>query len=290
MKIGCIICGGKVFTKYLNGSGLARCQACKLVINPKPPSKTELEKYYSNPHYYDYWGGVIKGQESENIKKEIFDYYFQRVEQFSKKGNYLDIGCASGYVLEVAQRYGFEPFGVEVSPQVAQIAKEKFNSNIFIGTIEKNLSKKTIPEDFFHLISFFDVLEHLDNPLFVLRKIRKCLVAEGLLLITTPDINSFSSKIMRKKWPHILDEHLTYFSKETLRAILDKSGFDLLTIEPAMKFHNYKYINYRFSRYPIPIITTLVKISGFTLPDFLKNKTFRLSFGELMAVARKKEA
>jgi len=60
------------------------------------------------------------------------------IKQYRSTGKVLDIGCATGYFLEVAEEEGFEPFGVEYSAYAAEIAQNKFGvNNIFNGTLEQ---------------------------------------------------------------------------------------------------------------------------------------------------------
>ena len=78
----------------------------------------------------------------------------------------LDVGCATGYFLEVAQRGGFDPYGVEFSEYAAGIAKEKFGKEkIFHGTLEQfHDATGRSGAATFRAIAMSDLIEHVRIP------------------------------------------------------------------------------------------------------------------------------
>ena len=283
----CIVCDSLFFENYINRVRLKKCISCELIIGFNSISAGDLEKYYANPHYYDYWGSDIYHISTEDIKKSTFSNYFNKIDKLITKGKYLDIGCSVGFSLETAKKYGWQPYGIEVSPQIALIAKKKFPNNIFVGTLEKNVKKNVFKSPIFKLVSLFDTVEHFIDPLFSLKSIKNFLTPKGLLIMTTPDIESLSFKFMRNYWPHLLKEHLFYFSKKTVKKLLEKAGYKVEAIEPAIKYHNLNYAFHRFSKYPKPIITPTINTMHRFLPENLRLKSMPLCFGEMFIIASK---
>ncbi|MBW5381276.1 class I SAM-dependent methyltransferase, partial [Brachyspira hampsonii] len=89
------------------------------------------------------------------------------------------IGTASGFLLEEAKLLGFEPYGVELSEYSSSIAKKKFGDDrIHNGTLETS----SFQENFFDVITMTDLLEHIQNPIEILKysyKILKCPTGGG---------------------------------------------------------------------------------------------------------------
>ena len=84
-----------------------------------------------------------------------------------------------------------------------------------------------------------DFIEHVTEPLAVLRATAERLVPGGLLFITTPDVGSPLARAAGGRWPHLKPvEHLTYFSRPTIRAMLDRAGFDVVALKSMGRFRN----------------------------------------------------
>jgi len=147
---------------------------------------------------------------------------------FPHKGKLLDLGCAGGLFLDVARDSGWDVQGIEPSKWGKDIATRYLNLDVIQGTLQTVRPTK-IP---FDVVTFFDVIEHLQDPLTELQRIKSVLKENGLLVVTTPNIESFVAKALGISWSMItLPEHLFYFSPETLSKMLKKSGFKVEKIE-----------------------------------------------------------
>jgi len=125
----------------------------------------------------------------------------------------LDIGCGKGVLLKIARLYNCKVLGVESNPT------SHLNSIPYVkSTIEEFETYLS-----YDVIVMKDVLEHIKDPIKVLKKVKNWMNWESTLVISTPDIESNEANEKGKKWKHIAPtEHLFYFSEESLDYICCK--------------------------------------------------------------------
>ena len=160
----------KLFVK--NGYQLFSCDNCGLIFYDfKNNYKKFLKKQYAQGYftgkaelnsYFDY------GKDKNNILKNM-RWYLEEILKLKTRGKLLDVGCAYGYFLQLANDKGFEVFGIDPSDYAVKKAQKKFGSKI----IKTFLSKADFPEKTFAVITMFDVFEHLKDPKSDLLKIMK---------------------------------------------------------------------------------------------------------------------
>jgi SAM-dependent methyltransferase len=89
----------------------------------------------------------------------------------------------------------------------------------------------------FDIITIVDVIEHVPDPIGLLRQARELLAPNGVLLIATPDRRSLVARLMGWKWWHYRVAHIGYFDRATLEATIIKSGFRLSALKrPGWRF------------------------------------------------------
>ena len=137
------------------------------------PTQKELEEIYSDD--YVAWG-IGEEDSFSKMKKDKFKKLLKDVLKYRKNGKLLDIGCGPGYLMEEAKELGFDVYGVEVGQKASDIAKKKFgNEKIYNGIIEKS----NFQNNSFDIIMMSDVLEHVENPLELLKKLKELLCCTG---------------------------------------------------------------------------------------------------------------
>jgi SAM-dependent methyltransferase len=103
------------------------------------------------------------------------------------------------------------------------------NGQLYQSDIDLNWKCYTVPDGHFKTITSFEVLEHLMNPLFAMRELRRVLHAEGRLYLTTP--NDYS---LMYKAEHLLSRkyrpHFHQFSETDLRDLMEDAGFIIETL------------------------------------------------------------
>lgn len=137
----------------------------------------------------------------------------------------LDIGSSSGEFVYRLHTLGFQAKGIEPHQGYATYARNMLGIDINNGTLQHCLASEALGS--FDLISMFHVLEHLSEPVAALRTIGEKLKSEGLLYIEVPNaMRLCSPKYMFFK------AHTLYFTGNTLRSLLEKSGFKVVSHNP----------------------------------------------------------
>lgn len=199
------------FTKH---GQIVRCNSCNLIyINPQENMRKIL-KGYSEVVDVEYL-------KMEKFRKILMKNHIKFIKRFKKNGCLLDIGTFCGFFLEISEKNKYKSYGVEPCTWAKKIAKNR-KLNILGNTINDIKNKK------FDVITLFDVIEHLENPKKELIKIHKILNDDGIIVIGTPNIESFLVKVLKDKHPFFIRMHLILFSKKTLNKILSDTGYEVL--------------------------------------------------------------
>ena len=146
-------------------------------------------------------------------------------------GRYLDVGCGAGELLKRMSVTGWKCTGIDISPTAVAAALQAVPS----ASIEVATLTTFEPESPFALISMQHVLEHLPDPAESVTRCRALLEPGGLLVVGVPNIESFEARVFGERWIGLdIPRHLSHFSPSTLSALVERSGFDVLRLRPAM--------------------------------------------------------
>ncbi len=147
----------------------------------------------------------------------------------TEPGRILDVGCAMGFFLVDARKAGWEVTGIEISEYSSACARKRFKLNILTGELGDLVRKNEIETGSFDVVTIWDTLEHVQDPSGLLKAVNQVLKEEGLLFISTLNIDSLVSKADGKDWHFFAPPmHLFYFSERTLKGFLRKAGFKVI--------------------------------------------------------------
>lgn len=254
------------------------------------PSEQSIRDLYQD-EYFEPW----KLAEETNLpalrrmKQTTFRRYFERLEALvphaKPPAKILDVGCAAGFLLEVAMERGYEPYGIELSEFAAAMAEKAIGQGrIYCGRLED----VDWPPETFDIVFLCDVLEHLADPIAALGTVRRLTRPLGVLFVVTPNVGSLSAKIMGKHWTNVREEHLVYLHKTTAGRLLGQAGYHLSAVEPATKVVNVKYLLSQFATYRQPLLTPFIRLLR-CLPTWLQTRNFRIPSGDMILVAIRAE-
>ena len=216
----CLICSSNslVLMPGYENAHLCECKNCGFVFSKKIPTESELEEHYQGYGRNDYLSPIT-------IKRynELLDSF----EKYRKTGKLIDVGCGIGYFLEEASKRGWEVYGTEYTDEAVEICR---NKGI---TIHKGkLDTENYNPEMFDVITSFEVIEHINNPVEEVTNFNTILRKGGLVYITTPNFNSLLRYRLKSAYNVICyPEHLSYYTPRTLRKLFVSNGFKKVKIE-----------------------------------------------------------
>ncbi len=260
-----------------------RCQQCSLErIDPQPTDAT-LAKIYGE-HYYDAWGLQTDRESVEAIKRGTFERVLKGLGDLPRGARVLDCGAATGFLMQVAQGMGWDPFGAELSEFGAgEIAKRFGKDHVHQGQLEA----APWSDGHFDAVTMCDYVEHVRDPEGTLRRVHCLLKKGGKVAITMPRVGSATYKAMGPRWTHYKIEHLYYFSVKNLGQLLGRIGFGDYTGRALVKTMNIRYMAHQFDVYPHPVLTPIVRGARAIVPGSIQRANFPIAMGELVAYATK---
>lgn len=217
-RSNCLLCGSFLLhpLKKFHIHNLVRCIECNFVFSEKVQQKNELKAYYQT-YAYD--------RTEEFISKITLKRYIGILEKMSKfrlNNRLLDVGCGSGIFLSVAQSMGWECYGVELSEAAVNLCYRKGLTKVQYGELQDVVC--SLPE--MDIVVMIEVIEHMADPIQVLKLIRGLLRSGGLMYLTTPNFNSLERYLLGERYSVICyPEHLNYFTKSTIKRMLKNCGF-----------------------------------------------------------------
>jgi SAM-dependent methyltransferase len=164
-------------------------------------------------------------------------------------GRLLDVGCSAGLFLDVATRAGWDVLGVEPSEWLSAKARELVGSRVFTGTFEG----APLGDRCFDVVTMWDVLEHVPSPPNFLARARRVSSPGGLLVLNVPARDTWIARALGARWPLLLPEHLFYFSRPSLRVLLDRAGFDVLAFHRHWVSFSAAYVLRRLAQHGWPL-------------------------------------
>lgn len=277
----CVVCGQSESALIFKESGIdiRRCRGCGHVYS----------SYEAPADYAAYFGKDIALEDHFWWREAHERMYaaFGRRFLVGKGGRLLDVGCGLGYFVKFASgEPGWEVYGSEISVPAAQFARKNLGlKNIFSG----RAAEAGFKENFFDIITLWDVLEHISDPHPLLKYLSGLLKNDGILFIHTPNVSIQLFKARLKKFlkgerpgAHYLEakDHLNDYSSKSLSAILRMNGFKdvkFLHLPPIQSVAGSK-----------SIFLKVIKNTWFNLARFIGLITGnKINIDNLFAVAKK---
>jgi len=166
---------------------------------------------------------------------ESFQTHIKIAKLIGHNKKILDVGCGDGSLPQILTKNKNEVWGMEVNQSAANRAK-KHCQKIFIIDVENN--SLPVPDQYFDIIIFADVLEHLKLPAEILKKIRKKLKPNGLIIASIPNIANwrYRLKLLFGQFNYeddgILDKtHLRFFTLSTIKKMFNQAGLKIVKMD-----------------------------------------------------------
>jgi ubiquinone/menaquinone biosynthesis C-methylase UbiE len=246
-KVPCSLCGSTrdvplhTITAFDRPFNIVRCANCGMVyMNPmfteEALASLYREGYYRKTTRYSYF------DEREN-EQRVIKAAQRRLRRMNRmvdlrQGTLLDVGCAFGVCLRTAKHLypQCHVHGVDISEYATEYARDQLGLDVLTGSLEE----AAYPSNLFDAVTMTGLIEHLRDPRVEMREVNRVMRMGGVVVIETGDVGSLEARIKGKHYTYFLPGHVNYFSRRTLRRLLEETGFTVLR----MFSTDYGFLNY----------------------------------------------
>jgi 2-polyprenyl-3-methyl-5-hydroxy-6-metoxy-1,4-benzoquinol methylase len=238
-ETNCLLCGSRFWSHLVEGadnapggSGLwfvvVQCQQCGLCFTNPRPTAPGISRFYPETYQPHRSPGQRKKARARLFSSQQRGLRWLRRANERKslpwhgQGRLLDFGCGGGSYLERMHRQGWTVTGLDFSEPTVRRIRDELGLKAHVGT----LPHPELEPAMFDVITMWHSLEHVHEPLRVLREARRLLVSGGKLLVAVPNIDSLPFRWFGGAWFGLdLPRHLTHFTPWTLTLMLQRAGF-----------------------------------------------------------------
>lgn len=261
------------FSQYAIYGDILKCKNCGFITEKQSHDIEKINEYLSKEEYGDETIGKLNLSE----KSRSYSPLVNIIENHHpiSGSTLLDVGANTGVFMNLARSLGGFPQGLEPSIEAANTANSHFNLNIQNGVI----SEIDFPSNSFDIITMWDVVEHLYDPIIDLKTLQPKLRSGGYIFVSTHNIDHAFCKILGKHNPLLMYQHFHHFNPSTLQAALSKAGFEPLGVRYFYKSWSMKYLLALFDEFwPNSIQSACARIATTAISPFEFLNKLRLIF------------
>lgn len=226
-SISCPVCGSGRFRHHWECGDFrfSRCRKCRLILQNPQPLFEALDKRYDEDYFhYEQENGAIF---FELMLKGLADVGFPGTfPRGAKNMSFLDIGCATGLLVEHMQKSGWSSRGVELCGPAAEFGSRTRNIEIYSGTVEQACYEAGS----FDVVHCSHLIEHLNDPAAFVAEVKRILRPGGYFICATPNSDSFQARFFGSRWRSAIADHMFLFSRRTLSALIRNKGLKVKKI------------------------------------------------------------
>lgn len=203
------------------------CDNCKILqtkVRNNQISKTNIDKY-NQVYIEDY----LKIRKPQLIKDFITGIH--EIDNIKHGGNILDVGCGTGVFLDtlvINSRYQWNIKGIDINENSIKKASSDIRHNI----LKESINHTNFKNNFFDVITCYDVLEHSSNISKSLTEINRILKTDGILVIQVPNNKSLMRFFTNNDWDWwCIPDHVFHFSIDSIKKVLEDKKFHIISIK-----------------------------------------------------------
>jgi SAM-dependent methyltransferase len=148
------------------------------------------------------------------------------VTRYLPQGHLLEVGPGSGEVLRRLAALGYHVTGVEHSPTMAQLIRDRYGLDVKVGAFEDH----DLTGAAYDAYLSFHVIEHVPDVPAHLRKAAELVRPGGLAFIATPNADSWEHRLAQSLSPNYSPVHLQLFSRASMTRLLQQAGWDVIDV------------------------------------------------------------
>jgi SAM-dependent methyltransferase len=239
---------------------IVRCTACGHRQTDPMPADAVLERAYADAASEDYVAEEAGQRETARRALERIEARLSPVPIPPHNGGprhrtLLDLGCWVGFLLSEAQERGWKAVGVEPSAFASAYARERLGLDVRTG----DLFATELPLGHYDAIVMGDVIEHLPRPGEALERMAELLRPDGIAWMALPDAGSIVARGLRSRWWSVIPTHVQFFTRGSLRTLLERQRWTVLEIRSAPKAFSVRYYLERVGGYSPRLARLLVR-------------------------------
>jgi 2-polyprenyl-3-methyl-5-hydroxy-6-metoxy-1,4-benzoquinol methylase len=216
-------------TRYLLPEGaLLRCSECGQLL-----SQCSEQRYWQSMQEFDDPQGTLPNENTAARRFRRSRKFLDRIAGLLGKPpagiRLLDVGCSSGAFLGAAVKLGFAAEGVEPAPRAAETARAS-GLKVYRGLLQE----AGYADGQFDAITLFEVIEHLKEPLDLLRECHRILRPGGIMLVGTGNAASWNMAAMGAQWEYLditrHGGHISFFTPHSLATLAQRAEFSVADV------------------------------------------------------------
>lgn len=218
----CRLCGGALTCQlprvadYLTNEtfDIVRCQDCDVVQIRPMPDDDVIERYYTERYR------VKRHSLTNNLRCQLRALAATRYFPRGFRGRLLDVGCGDGSFALLMKRAGWDVSVVEIdTAALARLRQQGLQAKHAAEALEEGFDRP------FDVIACWHVLEHVIDPVALMKWIGGLLAPRGVAHVTVPNITSWQADWFGRHWMHLdVPRHRYHFSKRTLSELFGRAG------------------------------------------------------------------
>jgi 2-polyprenyl-3-methyl-5-hydroxy-6-metoxy-1,4-benzoquinol methylase len=247
----CPLCSGtrnrtlrRIEVRHLGIEGwfrLRQCRDCELVFVTPRLCDERLARLYGEEFYFH--SESLVSAIAAGVQEQIQEARRQVVEKRVGVGRLLDLGSGDGTFVHHMASHGWDATGVDFSPAARELAlRRRLRGRFLLGS----LANDELAGEAFDAVTLWQVLEHIGEPLRVLRRVRDVLRPGGLLVASVPNIDGLSAVLTQERWWGLdVPRHLVHYTPRTLRHAVRAAGLTVVDVrhfslqyDPYALFHS----------------------------------------------------
>jgi SAM-dependent methyltransferase len=234
-ELPCPACGSKdtrpVFVKH--GFGYVLCESCYTLYQSPRPSAADFARFYQESPSARYWACTFSPAVAEARRVHLIRPKVQELAQLCQQDQFspqvfADIGAGAGFFLEEWRRSfpDTQVIAVEPNPDLADQCRQKN-----LAVLECFLEEAESLDDPADLVTAFEVIEHVHDPLTFCAALGKLLKPGGRVLLTGLTVDGFDLQVLWEKSNSISPpHHINFMSVKGFESLLARAGFTNLRI------------------------------------------------------------
>ncbi|KAF5437527.1 SAM-dependent methyltransferase [Candidatus Methanophagaceae archaeon] len=160
-------------------------------------------------------------------RRPLWRRWLKIIQTYKATGKLLDVGCGPGFFLEYAER-NYEVYGIDISEYAVRAAKQRTQTAKLAVGDATDLDYKN---DYFDIVTCFDLLEHLPEPEFAVQEFHRILKRDGILVLRVPNTDSIGAKMKNEDWFGRRDKtHVSLLSNEEWLNLLKCNSFEITEV------------------------------------------------------------